>query len=169
MWATVDSTRDVTPGIREIVLRPDAPVAPCPVGSHINVSLLIDGQPQTRSYSLVGERRPDTLRIAVRLAPDSRGGSKAMWALRPGARLEISSPSSLFDIDWTRKSYCLIAGGIGITPITGIAVALDRKDMDVQLHYAVKSRADAAYLDELTAALDERLRLPLNWIKLFQQ
>ncbi|MET0722172.1 MAG: PDR/VanB family oxidoreductase [Tardiphaga sp.] len=157
MGCTVASTRDVTAGIREITLKPDAPVGACPPGSHINVSLLIDGQPQTRSYSLVGERRPDTLRIAVRLAPDSRGGSQAMWRLQPGARLEISSPSSLFEIDWTRKTYCLIAGGIGITPITGIATALDRKGIDLQLHYAVKSRHDAAYLDELSALLDERL------------
>src|SRR6187402_1897236 len=141
---SVAATRDVTPGIREITLQPDTPVAPYPLGSHINVSLLIDGQPQTRSYALVGERQPDSLRIAVRLAPDSRGGSQAMWRLQPGARLDISSPSSLFEIDWTRKTYCLIAGGIGITPITGIADALQRKDIDLQLHYAVKSRTEAA-------------------------
>jgi ferredoxin-NADP reductase len=155
---TVANTRDVTPRIREITLQSDAPMRPYPLGSHINVSLLIDGQPQTRSYSLVGERQPDRLRIAVRLAPDSRGGSKAMWALQPGARLQISSPSSLFAIDWTRKSYCLIAGGVGITPITGIAGALaQREGITLQLHYAVKSRADAAYFDELSARLDDRL------------
>lgn len=154
----IAATRDVTPHIREITLQPDAPVAPYPLGSHINVSLLIDGQPQTRSYSLVGERNSDRLRIAVRLAPDSRGGSRAMWDLQPGARLQISSPSSLFDIDWTRKNFCLIAGGIGITPITGIAAALHGRDgVDVKLHYAVKSRGDAAYLDELSALLGQRL------------
>ncbi|MEH2471303.1 ferredoxin-NADP reductase [Nitrobacteraceae bacterium AZCC 2161] len=158
MWCTIEATRDVTSGIREITLRPDAPIAGYPLGSHINVSLLIDGQPQTRSYSLVGERKSDTLRIAVRLAPDSRGGSRAMWNLQPGARLEISSPSSLFEIDWTRKNYCLIAGGIGITPIVGIAGALQRREgIDVKLHYAVKSRADAAYLDELSDLLHEDL------------
>jgi ferredoxin-NADP reductase len=158
MGCTIASVRNVTPGIREVTLRPDAPVGPCPPGSHINVSVLIDGQPQTRSYSLVGERAADTLRIAVRLAPDSRGGSRAMWSLQPGARLQISSPSSLFDIDWTRKAYCLIAGGIGITPITGIAHALLRRDgIDVQLHYAVKSRPEAAYLDELSDLLGDRL------------
>ena len=156
MDCTVIATRDITPGIREFTLRPHAPIGASPLGSHINVSLLIDGLPQTRSYSLVGERAADTLCIAVRLAPDSRGGSKAMWALQPGARLQISSPSSLFDIDWTRKNYCLIAGGIGITPITGIAHALQRRDgINVQLHYAVKSRADAAYLDELSGLLGD--------------
>ncbi len=52
MGCRVDAVRDLTPGIREITLRPDAPVAAYPPGSHINVSLLIDGQPQTRSYLL---------------------------------------------------------------------------------------------------------------------
>ena len=45
----------------------------------------------------------------VRRAPDSRGGSLKMWTLQPGARLEISSPSSLFDIDWGRRNYALNA------------------------------------------------------------
>jgi len=156
-WCTVEAIRDVAPAIREFTLQPDGPAAPYPLGSHINVSLLVDGQPQTRSYSLVGERGSDRYRIAVRLAPDSRGGSRAMWALQPGARLEISNPSSLVEIDWTRKSYCLIAGGIGITPIIGIAAALTRRNVDVVLHYAVRSRRDAAYLDELSATLGPRL------------
>lgn len=159
MGCSVEAVRNVAPMIREITLKPDVELSSYPLGSHINVSLLIDGQPQTRSYSLVGERRNDTLRIAVRLAPDSRGGSKAMWALQVGARLEISSPSSLYDIDWSRKTYCLIAGGIGITPITGIASALNSKAIDLQLHYAVKSRSDAAYLDELATLLSDRLTI----------
>jgi vanillate O-demethylase ferredoxin subunit len=158
-WCTVEAIRNVAPQIREITLRPAGGVAPCPPGSHINVSLLIDGQPQTRSYSLVGERHADTYRIAVRLAPDSRGGSRAMWALQSGARLEISHPSSLFAIDWSRQNYCLIAGGIGITPMLGIAGALARRNANVHLHYAVKSRQHAAYLDELEATLQHRLSI----------
>src|SRR6202790_5804152 len=156
-WCMVDGVRDVAPAIREITLKPGAPIAPYPPGSHVNVNLLIDGQPQTRCYSLVGERSPERYRIAVRLAPDSRGGSHAMGRLQPGARIEISNPSSLFEIDWTRRNYCLIAGGIGITPIVGIAGALARKNIDVRLHYAMKSRQDAAYLDEMSAILDHRL------------
>ena len=72
----------------------------------------------------------NTYRIAVRLAPDSRGGSRGMWNLQAGARIETSNPASLLEIDWTRKNYCLIAGGIGITPITGIAAALRRRNID---------------------------------------
>jgi vanillate O-demethylase ferredoxin subunit len=71
--------------------------------------------------------------------------------------LDISSPSSLFDIDWSRKTYCLIAGGIGITPITGIAHALRKRGVDIQLHYAVKSAKHAAYLEEMDELLGQHL------------
>ena len=157
-WCTVEAIRDVTPTIREFRLRPDhGQVPPCPPGSHIGVTVLIDGQPARRSYSLVANDDPGTYRIAVRRAPDSRGGSRGMWNLQPGSRIEVSSPASLIEIDWSRRNYCLIAGGIGITPITAIAAALRRWNIDARLHYAVRSRGDAAFLDELSALLGDRL------------
>jgi vanillate O-demethylase ferredoxin subunit len=156
--ATLVSTRDLAPGIREFLIRPDQfDGAAYPVGSHINVSVTIDGQPETRSYSLVGEAAPRGLRIAVRRAEDSRGGSRYMWSLQPGARLDITTPASLLAVDWARQNYCLIAGGIGITPILGAAQALARRGADVVLHYAVSSRDDAAYLGDLANLLGDRL------------
>ena len=92
------SSRDprLTPAIREFVLRPDGSgVENHAIGSHIYVGVLIDGRPETRSYSLVGDVRPDGYRIAVRRAPDGRGGSRYMWSLQRGARLDVSSPASL--------------------------------------------------------------------------
>jgi vanillate O-demethylase ferredoxin subunit len=155
---TVHAIRDVAPAIREFVLRPEGPrVESYAIGSHVNVGVLIDGRPETRSYSLVGDVSADGYRIAVRRASDSRGGSRYMWSLQPGARIEVSSPASLLEIDWSRKSFCLIAGGIGITPIIGIAGALMRRNTDVALHYAVKSRNDAAFLNELSELLGDRL------------
>ncbi|HEX9588356.1 MAG TPA: PDR/VanB family oxidoreductase [Bradyrhizobium sp.] len=157
---TVDAIRDVTPAIREIVLRPEGfGIENYAIGSHVNVAVLIDGRPETRCYSLVGDIAPDRYRIAVRRAPDSRGGSLHMWSLRPGATIEVSNPASLFEIDWSRKSFCLIAGGIGITPIIGISSALTRRNAEVELHYAVKSRHDAAFLDELSGSLGDRLTI----------
>ncbi|MHC2464758.1 PDR/VanB family oxidoreductase [Bradyrhizobium embrapense] len=156
--ATLLAVRDLVPGIREFLLRPDNFTgAPYPVGSHIDVGVTIDGQPQTRSYSLVGEVDPQGFRIAVRHAAESRGGSRYMWSLVPGARLNITQPVSLVQLDWTRRHFCLIAGGIGITPIVGAAQALVRRDAGVTLHYAVRARSDAAYLDTLERLLGERL------------
>jgi dimethylamine monooxygenase subunit B len=158
--ATLVATRDLTPSIREFLLRPENFVpASYPVGSHIDVAVSIDGRPETRSYSLVGECGDDGYRIAVRRAEDSRGGSRYMWSLKPGARLNITLPSSLLSIDWTRRNYCLVAGGIGITPIVGAAQALARRNAAFALHYAVRSREDAAYLDLLAGLLGDRLKL----------
>lgn len=154
----VHDIRDVAPSIREFTLVPqDGAFDRFAPGSHVEVGVLIDGQPQARSYSLVGEGDAGQYRIAVRLAPDGRGGSRAMWSLKPGARLEVSSPASLFDIDFTRPDYCLIAGGIGITPMLGIAAALKRRGVRAPLHYCVTSRAAAAYLDDLAVLLDKDL------------
>ncbi|MCP1835867.1 vanillate O-demethylase ferredoxin subunit [Bradyrhizobium sp. USDA 4532] len=156
--ATLVATRDLTPSIRELLIRPESfDGATYPVGSHINVAVTIDGRPETRSYSLVGEADRGGYRIAVRRAEDSRGGSRYMWSLAPGARLSITLPASLLQIDWARRHYCLIAGGIGITPLVGAAQVLACRDADFTLHYAVPCREQAAYLDVLAPLLNERL------------
>ncbi len=80
-----------------------------------------------------------------------------MWSLAPGARLNITLPASLVQLDWTRRQFCLIAGGIGITPIVGAAQALARRGAGITLHYAVRTRSDAAYLDMLEGLLGDRL------------
>ena len=75
--ATLVATRDLAPGIREFLIRPDQHGGVAyPVGSHINVSVTIDGLPETRSYSLVGEASSGGFKISVRRAVDSRGGSR---------------------------------------------------------------------------------------------
>lgn len=155
--ATLLATRDLSPSIREFVIRPDDfSGAAYPVGSHIDVAVTVNGQPETRSYSLVGEADPRGFRIAVRRAEDSRGGSCYMWSLKSGARLNITLPSSLLALDWERPCYCLIAGGIGITPMVGAAQALARRGAEFTLHYALRTRG-AAYLDDLAALLGDRL------------
>jgi len=156
--ATVVATRDVAPRIREILIRPEnVNGTPYAVGSHIKVGVTIDGRPDVRSYSLVGEADAAGYRIAVRLAEDSRGGSRYMWQLSAGARLNVTAPVSLLQIDWQRRNYCLIAGGIGITPLVGAAQVLARRNANVVLHHAVRSRGEAAYLEPLAAALGDRL------------
>jgi ferredoxin-NADP reductase len=158
--ATVVSIRDVAPSVREFLLRPDdGSVRPYAVGSHINVAVIADGRPDTRSYSLVGSPHSDGYRIAVQRAAQSRGGSAYMWGLRAGARMQITDPASLVELDWSRRDFCLIAGGIGITPIVGMASALMSRGARFTLHYAIRSRGEAAYLARLQAELGDRLHV----------
>ena len=93
-----------------------------------------------RSYSVVGPCQDGVYRIVVKLLPDSRGGSKYMWSLAPGARLKISTPGNHFELGRNRPHYLLLAGGIGITPIYSMALALAKSGADFRVLYACRTR-----------------------------
>jgi ferredoxin-NADP reductase len=156
--ATVRRIRDVTPGIRQIEIVPEGnAVRQWTPGSHIEVGVVIDGRADTRFYSLVGDADPACYRIAVKREDPSRGGSRYMWSLAPGARIKASAPRNLFELELGRPEYLLIAGGIGITPVYGMALGLARQNASFRLLYACRSRQDAAFLPELAEALENRL------------
>ncbi|WP_262296978.1 PDR/VanB family oxidoreductase [Microvirga sesbaniae] len=152
-------TRDLSPDIRLFEIEPSGDfVAPTP-GSHINVTVQIGERPDVRSYSIVGPCADGLYRIAVKLLGDSRGGSAYMWSLEPGARLTISTPGNHFDLGRGRPEYLLLAGGIGITPIFTMAMALADIDANFRVLYACRRREDAALADELRARIGDRLHL----------
>ena len=99
--------------MREFELRPEGGVLPWTVGSHLNVQVLIDGRPETRSYSLVGlpheAAAADVYRIAVKRAEPGRGGSRHMWSLETGAELRIGEPNNHFELPLT--AHAVPAGG----------------------------------------------------------
>jgi ferredoxin-NADP reductase len=49
-------------------------------------------------------------RIAVKRLDDGRGGSKAMWKLAVGDRLQISKSQNHFPLDLAAPAYLLVAG-----------------------------------------------------------
>jgi ferredoxin-NADP reductase len=160
--ATVRAHRDLTPTVREFEIRPEGGVRPWTVGSHLNVRVPIDGRDDTRSYSLVGmpgrTGADSVYRIAVKLAAPSRGGSFHLWSLETGAELSVGEPNNHFELPLKAPQYLLVAGGIGITPIAGMAQLLAARGADVRLLYAARQAAEFALRDELEAVLGERLR-----------
>ncbi|NND21727.1 MAG: oxidoreductase, partial [Silicimonas sp.] len=66
-----------------------------------------------------------------------------------GRRVFISKPINHFPLDETATRTILMGGGIGITPMIAMAHRLDAIGADFVLHYSVKSRALAGYLDHL--------------------
>lgn len=156
-WATVRAVHDVTPTIREFQLVPDGGVRPWTPGSHIDVTVLVEGRPSVRSYSLVGTVDPSAYRIAVKRVPESRGGSRYLWTLAPGARLSISEPKNFFELRREAPEYLLLAGGIGVTPLVSMARALGVAQAAVRMIYVAHSEAEFAFRAELEAALGSRL------------
>lgn len=156
--ARLRAVRDVTPDIRLFEIEPERFEPPTP-GSNINIIVQIEGRPDTRSYSIVGPCTDGVYRIAVKLLPDSRGGSAYMHGLQPGARLTISEPGNHFELARNRPEYLLVAGGIGITPIYTMAHALADAGARFRLLYACRTRQDLAFAEELQARIGEKLQI----------
>ncbi|MQT15579.1 PDR/VanB family oxidoreductase [Segnochrobactrum spirostomi] len=153
------SVQDLTADIRLFEIERDGPFMPAAPGAHINVGVEIAGRPDTRSYSVVGADDDGLYRIAVKRVPQSRGGSAYMWSLAPGARMRVSAPRNHFPLSLGKGDYFLVAGGIGITPLYGMALALAETGARFRLAYAARTRADLAFADVLAARLGDRLSL----------
>jgi len=158
----VRATRDLTADIRLIEIEPSGGYSAASPGSHINVSVMIRGRPDVRSYSIVGPCADGVYRIAVKRLANTRGGSAYMWGLPPGARLALSAPANHFNLAVGRPDYLLLAGGIGVTPIFTHALALAEAGARFRLLYACRSRGDLALAKELAERLGERLELFLS-------
>lgn len=121
------------------------PYAP---GAHVDLHLPGD---LVRQYSLVDPAGPDAVyRVAIKRDPRSRGGSAAAHErLRVGDLLPVSVPRNHFPLDEAAPHSVFIAGGIGITPVACMVQRLRVLGRRFTLHYAVRTRAEAALLDRL--------------------
>lgn len=120
-------------------------------GAHIDVHL---PGGLVRQYSLCNAPG-ETHRylIGVLREPASRGGSAALHeAVLEGQALTISAPRNHFPLIEPAARSLLLAGGIGITPLLAMAERLSVQGADFSLHYAVRSRSRAAFVDRLAAA-----------------
>jgi vanillate O-demethylase ferredoxin subunit len=111
----------------------------------------------TRQYSLLWSApSPDSYAIAVQEANDGRGGSTA-WHRESvvGEVYSVSVPRNHFALETTPGAQsCLIAGGIGITPIVSMYRKLVAEGRRVKLHYWARSAEHTLMHDELRRVTD---------------
>lgn len=157
--AIVRSIRDITSDIRLFEFEVMSDFVPADPGSHIDVQTIIDGNNVTRSYSTIGPGADGVYQIAVRLQPESRGGSEFLWNLKPDARLKVKKPANNFELSANCPQFALVAGGIGITPIYSMAMALAARKAEFNVYYGCRTTDDIAFGDELKSLLGERLRI----------
>lgn len=159
LWqrATVVEVRPVADAVQRIVLAPEHPVAIEP-GAHLDVRLPLGTDTVQRSYSIVdADSSGSRISLSVFRSVHSRGGAGLMHALVPGDMLTVSQPLQDFPLRFGASSYVLLAGGIGITAIAGMARVLRDRGDDYRLIYVGRTRAAMAYLDELIALHGDRL------------
>lgn len=127
-----------------------APLPSFSAGSHISVHIrpgLI------RQYSLCNDPR-ETHRylIGVLRVDASRGGSHAMHDLREGTLIRISGPRNHFQLAPDARRTLLLAGGIGVTPILGMAEELAGAGADFEMHYCTRSPDRTAFLSRIRSS-----------------
>lgn len=140
---------DVAQGIVSVELRDPngAELPPWQPGAHVDLHL---PSGRVRQYSLCSDPEDRThYRVAVLRAPNSRGGSAEVHdTVLEGRMLEISGPRNHFAL-CEAKSYLLIAGGIGITPILAMATELTKLGRRWSMIYGGRTTTSMAFTTEL--------------------
>jgi vanillate monooxygenase ferredoxin subunit len=130
--------------------RTDGPLPPFEAGAHIDVHTAVG----PRQYSLCNLHEANgPYVVGVKREAGGRGGSR--WVhdtLKVGARLVIGAPRNNFRLVSEAVHHCLLAGGIGITPLVAMAHELGRRGHSFNLVCFARSRAHAAFRGRLQAA-----------------
>ena len=123
---------------------------PATAGGHIDVVVAPEF---FRQYSLSGDPADRTkYQIAVLREDEGRGGSKLMHRIfEEGRRVFISRPINHFPLVEDASKTLLMGGGIGITPMIAMAHRLHAIGATFELHYSMRRRSDAGFLDDLAA------------------
>jgi len=136
----------------------DGPLPRFDPGSHCNFRIAHDDGTLTRTYSSLPSAAGH-IRVAVKRHEHSRGGSRLMWSLKEGDEIELTVPENRFELSWRASRYLLMAGGIGVTPIYGMALALAERGLPFRMVYGGRNRDAMAFASDLEAALGERIEL----------
>lgn len=155
--AVVKKTCAVATDIQEITFSSQLPLELFP-GSHVTFRIPTSTGDKARSYSVVDFCTvSNNLTIAVKLEPISRGGSRHMHGLKMGDHIDVISFGNSLPLTLGAPEYLLLAGGIGITPIKGIAAALVQQGSNVTLYYCTRSRGHTAYREGLSALMGSKV------------
>ncbi len=166
---------DETPSTRTFILKADdSALLRYRAGQHVTVQLDIDGLPYRRCYSLSAAPRRDardggTLPITVKRIDGGRVTTHLFETLKPGDHLRVGAPTGGFTVvpeADRQRSYLMIAGGVGITPIISMIEALldGEPGSRVALIYGSRNQREIIFrerLEKLAQAYPETLTVQL--------
>lgn len=138
---------------------------PCKVrpGEHIDLFLPLGRGHEVRSYSIVEASEDGTkIWISVFKTPHSRGGSEYMHSLEPGDVLRVTQPLQDFPLRVGAPQYVLVAGGIGITALLGMAHVLKQVKANYTFVFVGRSRQAMAYLQRLQDEHGQHLKVHVD-------
>lgn len=147
LQTTVIESKRLTPQTHGIVLAKPQSFNFRPV-QFTFLALMTEDSTDTRPMSLASSPTRPNLEYAVRVSDSPY--KRAFTSLRPGDQVTVYGPLGHFVLEEDRPAI-LIAGGIGITPLKGMAeYASDKRlSIPVRLLYSNRSEDDIAYREEL--------------------
>jgi ring-1,2-phenylacetyl-CoA epoxidase subunit PaaE len=139
-------------------------------GQHLTVRVDVDGRQERRCYSFssspVSGAAPA---ITVKRVPDGKVSGALHTRIGAGDTLRAAPAAGEFTIDTepgAARSYVMIAGGVGITPLISLAetVLLEEPASGVHLIYGSRDEGEIIFAERLralAARFPERLRVDL--------
>ncbi|MFZ7093097.1 2Fe-2S iron-sulfur cluster-binding protein [Primorskyibacter sp. 2E233] len=146
----VSKAEEMAPGLTkyEFTSIDGSPLPEWTAGAHIDIVVAPEF---LRQYSMSGDPADRSkYQIAVLREDEGRGGSKLLHRIfSEGRKVFISKPINHFPLVEDATHSYLMAGGIGVTPMIAMAHRLHALGRPFTLHYSVKSKASAGFLNEL--------------------
>jgi ring-1,2-phenylacetyl-CoA epoxidase subunit PaaE len=122
-------------------------------GQYITLRAKIKGELIARSYSICSSPQSELLIVAVKSIKGGVFSNYANDVLRKGDLLEVSRPEGrfIFENDNSKKIFCGIAAGSGITPILSIIkdTLSSNTDNKFVLLYSNKSIAETMFFNDI--------------------
>lgn len=118
-------------------------------GQYLNLSTVIEGSEERRSYSICSGPGED-LAVAVKRV---NGGKFSNWAnddLKAGMTMWVAAPMGNFKLENNLKNIVAFAAGSGITPMISIAKSLQKTDGKLTLFYGNRLHNSIMFSDELS-------------------
>jgi len=168
----IAEARFLNPSVRCLLLRPanhnSSSLPGFTAGAHIGIQVrLANGDKDWRQYSLINlnplpdaTSQPVEYLVAIRLESEGRGGSRYLHEqVKVGDYLKVKLPRNDFPLAPGSGRIVLLAGGIGVTPLTSMAAHCVSEGRHVTMHYAGRQRTSMALLPELQSLLGENLHV----------
>lgn len=130
-------------------------------GSHVVVVIDEADKTYRNAYSLMNSPYDSSAyQIAVRRVSEGRGGSRFLHTqVKEGDLLQIMQPANLFPLAKHARQHVFIAGGVGITPMYSQLDELHLKQVDFELHLAVRGPEHTKLGLELQARYGQHVHL----------
>lgn len=131
-------------------------------GQYLNIRIQVDGQLQTRSYSICSSPNESEFSIAVKRLPNGVCSNYINEKLQVGELVELAAPMGKFKHTpdpLAANHYVAIAAGSGITPIISIikTVLAEEPNSTITLVYGNRNRKSIIFKEALEALKDKFL------------